>query len=555
MLKHLLVENYALIEKLNISFNEGLTVITGETGAGKSILLGALSLILGQRADTQTLLDKERKCIVEGTFYLGNILIKDLFDLHQLDYDETSTFRREITPQGKSRAFVNDTPVNLNVLKDLSERLIDIHSQHQNLIIGESSFQFDVVDSFSSGLQQVAEYRPIFRQWQRLLSELAELQASEKRSKSDFDYFSFQFEELDKARLNPHEFRQIEEELEVLLNAELIKNNFQKASFLLTGADVNSIVVYGEIIQLLKPLARFNEKYTELLKRVESLIIETKDLNGEMVRESENLAFDPEKASLLQQRFDYLNRLLQKHHASGIEELEKIRDDYQEKLRQVESLEEKIIQCQNEIKLVEGQLKEKASEISNRRKKAIPSIEKEVTTLLKQLGMPGGSFVISCNHVSDLTINGADRISFLFNANLGGEPREIAKVASGGELSRLMLTIKSMISQRTLLPTIIFDEIDAGISGETASRVANILNTISKNMQVIAITHLPQIASRGRDHLVVHKVVEKGKTRTEIKKIENHERILEVAQMLGGLKPTEAMMATARELISNTGTH
>jgi DNA repair protein RecN (Recombination protein N) len=555
MLKHLLVENYALIEKLNISFNEGLTVITGETGAGKSILLGALSLILGQRADTQTLLDKERKCIVEGTFYLGNILIKDLFELHQLDYDETSTFRREITPQGKSRAFVNDTPVNLNVLKDLSERLIDIHSQHQNLIIGESSFQFDVVDSFSSGLQQVAEYRPIFRQWQRLLSELAELQASEKRSKSDFDYFSFQFEELDKARLNPHEFRQIEEELEVLLNAELIKNNFQKASFLLTGADVNSLVVYGEIIQLLKPLARFNEKYNELLQRVESLIIETKDLNGEMVRESENLAFDPEKASQLQQRFDYLNRLLQKHHASGIEELEKIRDEYQEKLRQVESLEEKIIHCQNEIRLVEGQLKEKASEISNRRKKAIPSIEKEVTSLLKQLGMPGGSFVVSCNHVSDLTINGSDRISFLFNANLGGEPREIAKVASGGELSRLMLTIKSMISQRTLLPTIIFDEIDAGISGETASRVANILNTISKNMQVIAITHLPQIASRGRDHLVVHKVVEKGKTRTEIKKIENHERILEVAQMLGGLKPSEAMMATARELISNPGTH
>jgi len=555
MLKHLLVENYALIEKLNISFNEGLTVITGETGAGKSILLGALSLILGQRADTQTLLDKKRKCIVEGTFFLGNILIKDLFDLHQLDHDETSTFRREITPQGKSRAFVNDTPVNLNVLKDLSERLIDIHSQHQNLIIGESSFQFDFVDSFSSGLQQVAEYRPLFRQWQRLLSELAELQALEKRSRADFDYFSFQFEELDKARLNPHDFRQIEEELEVLQHAELIKHNFQKASFLLTGADVNSVVVYGEIIQLLKPLARFNEKYNELLQRVESLMIETKDLNGEMVRESENLASDPEKASLLQQRFDYLNRLLQKHHASGIEELEKIRDEYQEKLRQVESLEDKIIHCQNEIKLIEEQLKEKASEISNRRKKAIPLIEKEVTALLKQLGMPGGSFVVSCSHVADLTINGSDRIAFLFNANMGGEPREIAKVASGGELSRLMLTIKSMISKKTLLPTIIFDEIDAGISGETASRVANILNTISKNMQVIAITHLPQIASRGNDHLVVHKVVEKGKTRTEIKKIENHERILVVAQMLGGLKPTEAMMATARELISNTGTH
>jgi len=555
MLKHLLVENYALIEKLNVSFHDGLTVITGETGAGKSILLGALSLILGQRADTQALLDKERKCIVEGAFFLGNISINDLFEQHQLDYEETSTFRREISPQGKSRAFVNDTPVTLNVLKDFSERLIDIHSQHQNLIIGESSFQFDVVDSFSSGLQQVAGYRQLFRKWQWQLAELAELQASEKRSRSDFDYFSFQFEELDKARLNAHEYRHLEEELEVLRHAELIKHNLQKASFLLAGAEVNSFLVFGEIVQLLKPLARFNEKYEALLKRVESLIIETKDLDGEMVRESEHLALDPEKASLLQQRLDYLNKLLLKHHAASIEELEKIRDAYRDKLRAVESLEDKITTCLEETKLMEEQLKVIASEISERRKKFIPAIEKEITALLKQLGMPGGQFVIASSATPGLTANGSDQVVFLFNANLGGEPREIARIASGGELSRLMLSIKSMISQRNLLPTIIFDEIDAGISGETASRVANILNTIAKNMQVIAITHLPQIASRGKEHLVVHKVIEKGKTRTEIKKIEHQERILEVAKMLGGLKPTEAMMETARELISNSGTH
>ncbi|HSV87115.1 MAG TPA: DNA repair protein RecN [Bacteroidales bacterium] len=553
MLKHLLVENYALIERLNISFNDGLTVITGETGAGKSILLGALSLILGQRADTLALLDKERKCIVEGTFFLGNIQIKDLFELHQLDYDDNSTFRREITPQGKSRAFVNDTPVNLNVLKDLSERLIDIHSQHHNLIIGNSTFQFDVVDSYSSGLQQVAEYRQLFRQWQQQKNALAQLQASEKRSKADFDYFNFQFDELDKASLNQGEYSRLESELEVLRHAETIKHNFQKASFLLSGDEVNTFSVYGELVQLLKPLARYNEKYAGLLQRVESLLIETKDLNGELEREADNVVHDPDKAILVQLRLDLLNKLLQKHQAADIEELEKIRDEYRGKILAVESLEDKIAESQKELSVVEEKLFSIASHISERRKKVIPAIEKEVTTLLKQLGMPGGKFIISTETAQGLTFNGTDQISFLFNANVGGEPREIAKVASGGELSRLMLTIKSMISQKNLLPTIIFDEIDAGISGETASRVANILFSISRNMQVIAITHIAQIASRGNSHLVVQKIIEKGKARTDIKTTGSHERILEVAKMLGGLNPTEAMMATARELISNSG--
>jgi DNA repair protein RecN (Recombination protein N) len=552
MIKHLLVENYALIDKLDIAFEEGLTVITGETGAGKSIMLGALALILGQRADTQVLMHKDRKCIIEGTFSLDNISITDLFEKYQLDYDALTCFRREITPQGKSRAFVNDTPVNLNVMKELAERLIDIHSQHQTLLIGESSFQFDVVDSFARNFEAVNAFRGAFREWQKQKEFIEELEAREKRSRADLDYFRFQFDELDKARLNPEEYQQLEGELEILRHAEEIKLNLEKAGFILGNAETNVLSSLNETLQLLRPLARYNDKYQQLLSRLESVLIETKDLTADLEREAEDVVHDPARAQDLQQRIDLLNKLLLKHNAATIEGLAQIRNDYQEKIHTIDSLEEQIVKLKKDLAGMEQTLLKMAGEISARRRKAIPEIEKEVTSLLRQLGMPGASFLVSRKEQPHITSNGIDLLTFLFSANPGGEPREIARVASGGELSRLMLSIKSMISQRNLLPTIIFDEIDAGISGETATRVANILQNIARNMQVITITHLPQIASRGRSHLLVFKTIEQGKARTEIKNIDNHDRILEVAKMLGGERPTEVMLATARELIFNT---
>ncbi|MDX9940957.1 MAG: DNA repair protein RecN [Bacteroidales bacterium] len=549
MLKHLLVENYALIEKLDLNFGEGFTVITGETGAGKSIMLGALALILGQRADIQVLMHSDRKCIVEGIFDLSSLSLHDLFEKHQLDYDELSCFRREITPQGKSRAFINDTPVNLGVMKEMAERLIDIHSQHQTLLLGESSFQFDVVDSFARHYEAVGAFRQGYRKWQQRLAQLEEMEQREKRSRADLDYFRFQYEELEKARLDPLEYERLEGELQVIHHSEEIRYNLEKAMFVLEDSEANVLGSLNEILQLLKPLAHWNENYRQLLSRFESVQIEVKDLKAELEDQTEGVVHDPARSLDLEQRIDLLNKLLLKHNATQMEELVRIREDYLEKIQAIDSLEEEIKQQREEAATMEKKLKEMALELSRKRKGSIPEIESGVSGMLHQLGMPGASFRISHQVLPSLGPNGQDQISFLFSANPGGEPREIARVASGGELSRLMLSVKSMISKRNLLPTIIFDEIDAGISGETATRVANILESISKKMQVIAITHLPQIASRGESHLLVYKIVEGGRARTEIRNIKDQDRILEIAKMLGGEKPTEVMLATARELI------
>lgn len=552
MLKHLLVENYALIEKLDLTFGEGFTVITGETGAGKSIMLGALALILGQRADTQVLMHHDRKCIVEGTFDLSSLALSDLFEKHQLDYDRLSCFRREITPQGKSRAFINDTPVTLAVMKEMAERLIDIHSQHQTLLLGESSFQFDVVDSFARHFEAVGTFRQAFKSWQQRLALLEEMEQREKRSRADLDYFRFQYDELEKARLNTEEYESLEGELQVLHHAEEIRFNLEKSLYVLEQSDNNILSGLNEILQLLKPLARLNETYARLLSRFESIQIEVKDLKAELEDQSEGVVNNPDRTLELEQRIDLLNKLLLKHNAADMDELIRVREDFLDKIKTIDSLEEEIKKLTAEAREMEEKLKGMAKEISRKRKSVLPEIEREVTQMLHQLGMPGAKFIILHKELDSLGSNGQDQVSFLFSANPGGEPREIARVASGGELSRLMLSVKSMISRRNLLPTIIFDEIDSGISGETATRVANILENISKNMQVIAITHLPQIASRGTSHLLVYKIVEDGRARTEIKNIKDQDRILEIAKMLGGEKPTEVMLATARELIFNS---
>jgi DNA repair protein RecN (Recombination protein N) len=551
MLKHLLIENYALIEKLDIELEDGLSVITGETGAGKSILLGALALILGQRADTQVLMDKNRKCIIEGTFHVKDIPIRHLFEKYQLDYDTLSIFRREITPQGKSRAFINDTPVTLNVVTELAAQLIDIHSQHQNLLIGEASFQFDVLDSFSSNFEKVNQYRSKFREGQQMKNQLQKLEEQERQSRADLDYYRFQYEELEQARLNPEEYHELEEELEVLQHAEEIKVNLEKAAYLLDESEHNLTGSINEILQLIRPLGRYSEKFQGLQQRLESVMIEARDMAAEMGNLASGVVHDPEKAALLQQRLDLINKLLLKHNVAQVASLQNIREEYREKIEGIDSLETQIMQLRGTVEIHDKELLDAAREISLVRQAAIPAFEEQITGLLQQLGMPGGRFKVACTSREVLSANGLDQMEFFFTANVGGSLNPISRVASGGELSRLMLAVKSVISQKNLLPTIIFDEIDTGISGETGTRVANILQTIANNMQVITITHLPQIASRGKTHLLVYKTVENGKTQTRIRKIENQERITEIAKMLGGEKPSESMMETAKELIFN----
>ncbi len=553
MLKHLLIENYALIHKLDTEFGEGLTVITGETGAGKSIVLGALSMILGERADTGILNNKSKKCIIEGSFDLINTDVKPLFDTYNLDYEDISYFRREITPNGKSRAFINDTPVNLQAMRRIAERLIDIHSQHESLLVGTSSFQFDVVDSYAKHLDCVESYQALYRKFLQKHQELEEIRKAERAARADLDYNQFQFDELDKANPDPETFKQMEEEASILRHAEEILFNLEKACYLLRDAEPNVLDVIKEILSLIQPLERFGKDYGDLCRRLESVMIETKDIAEEASKIKDNIVHDPHHAAILESKLDQINNLLMKHHVTDVESLLKIRDGFHKKISASISLEEQISNLETEVEQIENNLQVMAADISHARNIAISGIQDEILDLLKNLGMPDARFQIVQETTDSLSINGKDKIVFLFNANVGGNMQEISRVASGGELSRVMLSIKSMISRKKLLPTIIFDEIDTGISGETSTKVSNILHQMSGKMQVVAITHLPQIASRGDTHLLVYKNVANDQTRTHMKPLDTEQRITELAKMLGGEKPTEKMVETAKELIFNKG--
>ncbi len=549
MLKHLLIENYALIEKLDVNLENGLTVISGETGAGKSILLGALSLILGKRADTQVLRNKNRKCIIEGTFLLKDIQLQELFSEFDLDYDDTSIFRREITPRGKSRAFINDTPLTLHALKTISEKLIDIHSQHESLLIGTSGFQFNVVDGFAKILPKVNAYSTSFEEYKKEQKKLAELENAEREAKADLDYNRFQYEELEKAALHTEEYQQMEEELSVQKHAEDILLKLEKTLYLLRDDQINAIDNINEVNSMLKSIAGFGNKYHVLNDRLESLLIELKDVVADVERLKETVVHDPERASQLETRFDQVSKLLMKHSVSDVKDLLVIKEDYRKKIETTVSLEENIHALKQKIDNKREELLNMALAISEARANAIPVIEAEVLGMLKSLAMPHARFTIKQERLDSLNLRGIDNLTFLFNANPGGELQDVSRVASGGELSRFMLSIKSMISEKNLLPTIIFDEIDTGISGETSTKVANILESMATRMQVVAITHVPQIASRGNTHMLVYKSVEKEQTQTYIKKLSEEERISELAKMLGGEKPTKMMLETAKELI------
>jgi DNA repair protein RecN (Recombination protein N) len=551
MLKHLVIKNYALIENLDAVFHEGFSVMTGETGAGKSIIIGALSLILGKRADLQSLKDKSKKCVVEGIFHTGNQNLKRFFVGHDLDFDpENTILRREILPSGKSRAFINDTPAGLAQLRDLAARLVDMHSQNSSTLLQSATFQLDVIDSFCDNAEMLNQYKKLYADYRELKSGLNHLRESEKAAGSEQDFYTFQLEELEKAELKPGEQHEIEEELELLNHAEEIKTRLLNVLNMIEGErGLNSL--FAEIFSEVKPLKGISAELTEVFNRIESNYLDISDIASELGKIDERVEVNPAKAGELNDRLNLIYHLQQKHRVNQIEELLRIKDDYLQKITQYKSLAHEIALTEKELVKKENELKSLAGRLSERRRQAKMDIEKQVIQKVSWLGMPDAKVNLKMTATGQLTETGMDQVTFYFNANKGGEMQEMSSVASGGELSRLMLAFKSLIAAKNLVSTIIFDEIDSGVSGEVAGKMASIMQMLSKDIQVISITHLPQIAARGRHHYLVSKESVGQTTITSVKLLPESERISEIAKMLSDSKVSDSARQTAAELMKN----
>lgn len=553
MLKRLYVRNYVLIEELDISFGKGMSIITGETGAGKSILLGALGLILGQRADAGALQIKTKKCIIEGTFNIAEYKLQSYFNENELDYEVETTIRREISAEGKSRAFINDTPVTLAVLKDLSSRLVDIHSQHETLLLNSNKFQLNVVDDFANNQDRLAKYTTTLSTFNALKKSLEIMIEAEDKSKVDFDYFNFQLNELVEANLsNPEEITILEQEQERLENAEEIKLRLSQGFTVLSGNENNMLVQLKVIQQQIAALSKFDKTYEEIANRIKSSLVELKDISNELERAENAINSDNKRLDIIQERLSLLYKLQQKHRVDDLHSLINLQAEIADKVFTIGTFEDRIIAKTKELDQQKVILGKEALALTEARKKAIPKIEKEITGNLGELAMQGAILRIALipNEGNQFTGDGSEKVHFLFSANKGGEFKEISKVASGGELSRLMLCIKALMARITSMPTVIFDEIDSGISGETASKVGSIIKQMAAEHQVIAITHLPQMAGKGHHHYFVYKTETKGKTHTHLKILSTEERITEIARMLSGETLTEAALGNAKALLS-----
>jgi DNA repair protein RecN (Recombination protein N) len=561
MLQKLTINNYALIDNLEIGFDSGLNILTGETGAGKSIILGALSLILGQRAESKYFFNQQKKCVIEGTFKISGFHLADFFEENDLDYETETVLRREISADGKSRAFVNDTPVNLSALKQLGEKLIDIHSQHATLEINDPDFQLLVVDSVARHSDLLFDYQTKFRAYKKSLSKLNQLIAESDKAKADLDYFQFQFDELEKGALVADEQEHLEQELNTLNNAEEIKRSLLGANYLLQDGEAAALIQLKEAGQALGSIEKYNPAVAELHQRINSTIIELKDIAAEIEGIEQHTFIDEARAEEVNNRLSMIYNLQKKHRVNTIAELLQIQEELSDKVQQALFGDEAIEKLQKQIAADKAELEKLATQLSVNRKKAIPDIEKQVLATLAEMGMGNASLKIeqtpppppkggATEQAPLLTATGIDNIKFLFSANKGHALAEMSKVASGGELSRLMLSIKSIVAQYTALPTIIFDEIDTGVSGEVANKVGQIMERLAQNLQVITITHLPQIASKGQSHYFVYKDDSEAATFTRIKQLNNDERVLEIAKMLSGDKPGESALQNARELLS-----
>jgi DNA repair protein RecN (Recombination protein N) len=549
MLIKLYVQNYALIKDLDIELENGLTIITGETGAGKTILLGALSLILGTRADTSVLLEKNEKCIVEGTFRIEEYDLAEFFSANEIDYEPVTILRREINPAGKSRAFINDTPVTVNLLKELGDRLIDIHSQHQTLMLNDNSFQLNVIDSFAGTAKLKDEYRTSYKKYRSLKKEYNEVKEKADRNKADLEYYQFQLNQLEDAKLVDGEQEELEKEHELLSHAGEIKLALGTASDLFSSEGKSILASLREAKINLAKIKDFLHQGEEILNRTESSYVELNDIASELEKLTASIEADPGRLARINDRLDTIYALIQKHRVNSLNELIIKREEIKKLIRSIINSDDRLVELDSIFTKETDHLKKLSGDISARRKAILHDVEKKITDLLKQLGMPNARFRISLTSLRDFTPEGIDHADFLFSANKQVEPENLARIASGGELSRVMLSLKSLLTKNINLPTIIFDEIDAGVSGEVADKVGQILAGMGKYMQVVNITHLPQVASRGTKHYHVYKDETGNETITRIKLLSSEERIHEVARLLSGSEITEIAIKNAKELI------
>lgn len=548
MLTKLQIKNYALIEHLVLTPDVALNIVTGETGAGKSIMLGAIGLLLGNRADTRTLFNPNEKCIIEGEFDVSGYIIKNIFEEEELDYDEHCVIRREISPQGKTRAFVNDTPVNLETLRRVATQLMDVHSQHDNLLLGANDYQLEIVDTFAQNHELLDTYKKDYQAFYKAQRVYDQLKVEAKESKKEFDYNAFLLDELQKIKLKAGELEVLEQELNKLENAEEVKSKLLLSAEYLNATEQSIIPLLTSTLANLNSISAFGEQYLQLKQRLQSCLIELKDIAVEVENEAEEVELDNEKIATIQQRLDIIYNLLQKHQVKTDVELLIIQKELEQKVNKVLNIDEALETAKGEVEKTEKQVLKSAEVLSASRLSALPIIEKQIADLLKDLGMPNASLKIE-NEIIKPSPMGINVINLLFSANKGVKPQPIKNVASGGEFSRLMLAIKYILANKRALPTIIFDEIDTGISGEVSIKVGNMMREMSRNHQLIAITHLHQIAAQGSAHYFVYKDNSSDRTVSRIRKLTSEERVMEIAQMIGGENPSRAIVENAREIL------
>ena len=550
MLRSLYIQNYALIEKLDISFETGFSVITGETGAGKSIILGAIGLLLGQRADVKAIRHGASKCIIEARFDISAYGMRSFFEENELEYDEECILRREVQSSGKSRAFINDTPASLAQVKELGEQLIDVHSQHQNLLLNKEGFQLNVLDILAHNDAALAKYHLCYDEWKQTDRELAELVSLAEKSRSDEDYIRFQLEQLEEACLVEGEQEELEQEAETLSHAEEIKAGLYRVEQSFASDEGGLLSYLKDSLNTLNNLQRVYQPAKELTERMESAYIELKDISHEVSLQSDSVEFNPVRLDEVNERLNLIYSLQQKHRVQTLDELIALTDEYRSKLSDITSYDERIAELTARKEEQYKQVKQQAEVLTKARTKAAREVEKQLAARLIPLGMPNVRFQIEMGLKKEPGLQGEDTVNFLFSANKNGTLQNISSVASGGEIARVMLSIKAMIAGAVKLPTIVFDEIDTGVSGEIADRMADIMQEMGEqDRQVISITHLPQIAARGRAHYKVYKQDNETETNSHIRRLTDDERVEEIAHMLSGAKLTEAALNNARALL------
>lgn len=550
MLTALSIKNYALIDDLQVAFNPGLSIITGETGAGKSILLGGLSLILGKRADLSSVKNASEKCVIEAVFDIANYNLEPVFEANDLDYEPQTIIRREILPSGKSRAFVNDTPTNLEALKALSQYLIDIHSQHQTLELTENAFQFQVIDALAKNDAILGDYAKHLSEYRGLKRALESLKQHQAEAVKEYDYNLFLLNELEAAKLVPDELHSLEEEYETLNNVEEIKEKLLQADQLLNDEQIGVLNLLRELKTITQKLSGFSNNFQEIFNRINSSLIELDDVYEEVAKHQEQLEADPNRLDVVNTKLQTIHNLFQKHNTESVEALIEIQENLAKTVSVTQNMDADINQLEQRIAASKKQLQTMANQLHDNRKQAIPKLVKQLEQTLSGLGMPNAQFKIELQQQAAFYSNGSDTVDFLFTANKGMPFLPLKKAASGGELSRIMLSIKYILSQFIQLPTIIFDEIDTGVSGEISNKMAQIMEQMSQSMQVLTITHLPQIAAKGAVHFKVYKTDKGQQTITNLVRLTSEERLVEIAQMLGGKDVSSSALAHAKQLLN-----